>query len=215
LYQLDNLVLNFIPKTGISPTLLKKLLIILFFSVSSLSLFAQVVNDTVYVYQSLQEALAKPDHVYKLNLSKKKLAAIPPEIFQLKNLRVLDLSRNRIVEIPKGIEALQNLQSLNLAFNKIEVLPDEIGKLTQLTYLGLNRNKIGELPPGIGNLENLETLELWDNELYKIPEEIGNLKKLKVLEIRGILFSPDEASRIDSLLPNTKILMSPTCNCKW
>jgi Leucine-rich repeat (LRR) protein len=99
--------------------------------------------------------------------------------------------------------------------NKLEKLPDEIGNLTNLVYLGLNRNRIEELPATIGNLENLEVLELWDNELYNIPDEISQLKKLKVLELRGILFSDEEGARIDSLLPNTKVMMSPTCNCKF
>ena len=99
--------------------------------------------------------------------------------------------------------------------NKLTKLPDEVGNLQNLTYLGLNRNLIEELPTSIGNLENLEVLELWDNELYSIPDEISNLKKLKTLELRGILFSNEEGTRIDSLLPNTKVMMSPTCNCKF
>jgi Leucine-rich repeat (LRR) protein len=172
-------------------------------------------GDSDYIFRSLDAALQTPDQVYKLNLSHKKITKFPEGIFQLKNLRELDLSHNKIDTLPAQIGQLTFLEKLNLSNNKLESLPDEIGNLTKLTYLGLNRNVIEELPVTIGKLENLETLELWDNELYKIPDEIGNLKNLKVLELRGILFSDEEGARLDSLLPNTKVLMSPTCNCKF
>jgi Leucine-rich repeat (LRR) protein len=176
---------------------------------------AQVLNDTAYIYHSLASALKNPDKVFRLNLTKRRLAEFPVEILQFNNLEELDLSKNKIKELPSGIGKLKNLRRLNFSFNKLTKLPVEIGNLTNLVYLGLNRNVIEELPTTIGNLQNLEVLELWDNELYNIPEEIGNLKKLKMLELRGILFSDEEGARIDSLLPNTKVMMSPTCNCKY
>ncbi len=175
----------------------------------------QLIDDTNYIYRSISVAIQNPDKVFRLNLSKTKLKAIPADVFKFKNLRELDLSKNRIDSIPSAIGELINLTSLNLSNNNLVLLPDEIGRLSQLTYLGLNRNKIAALPHTIGGLTNVEIIELWDNELYDIPVEIGNLKKLKAFELRGILFSEDEAARIDSLLPNTKVLMSPTCNCKF
>jgi Leucine-rich repeat (LRR) protein len=186
-----------------------------FFFLSLQHTFAQVINDTAYVYHSISAATQNPEKVFKLNLSKRKLKTFPQEIFQFRNLRELDLSRNKFDSIPKELGSLKNLVRLNLSNNKLESVPDEIGNLTQLVYLGLNRNKIVELPTTIGILENLEVLELWDNELSKIPDEVANLKKLKVLELRGILFSDDEAARINSLLPDAKVLMSPSCNCKY
>jgi Leucine-rich repeat (LRR) protein len=179
------------------------------------SMKAQVLNDTTYIYRSLASALENPDKVFRLNLSKKQYTEFPADILKFKNLEELDLSKNKIKELPTGIGSLTNLKKLNLSMNKIVKLPTEIGNLTSLVYLGLNRNVIEELPTSIGNLENLEVLELWDNELYAIPDEIGNLKKLKMLELRGILFSDEEGARIDSLLPNAKVMMSPTCNCKF
>jgi Leucine-rich repeat (LRR) protein len=176
---------------------------------------SQVLNDTNYIYHSLASALEKPDKVFRLNLSKKQLKEFPQEIFQFKNLQELDISKNKIKELPKEIGILTNLKRFNASFNKLEVLPSEIGYLKNLVYLGLNRNKIVELPTGIGDLQNLEVLEMWDNELYSIPDEISKLTKLKTLELRGILFSNEEGARIDSLLPNTKVMMSPTCNCKF
>ena len=171
--------------------------------------------DTNRVYRSLEAALQQPENVYRLDLSKKKLASVPPEITRLVNLRELDLSRNKIREVPAELGQMKNLQKLNLASNKIKQLPPEIGSLTNLVYLGLNRNLIESLPSSIGSLKMLQTLELWDNELDSIPDEIGQLKNLKVLELRGILFSEEEQQRIQSLLPETTIYFSPSCHCKF
>jgi Leucine-rich repeat (LRR) protein len=189
--------------------------ILLFLFCTASTVTAQVLNDTTYIYRSIASAMETPDKVFRLNLIKKQYSSFPQEIFQFINLQELDLSKNKITNIPKDIEKLKHLRKLNLSYNKLDSLPNEIGNLPDLVYLGLNRNKIEELPVSIGNLENLEVLELWDNELYTIPDEIGNLKKLKILELRGILFSNEEGARIDSLLPNTKVMMSPTCNCKF
>lgn len=194
------------------------LLIILFSSKVSIAqdvVAAPLIDDTSYIYRSISVAMQNPDKVYILNLSKTKMKEIPEEVFKFRNLRELDLSKNRIDSLPSEIGTLVMLRSLNLSSNKLEKLPDEIGQLSSLTYLNLNRNRISALPPAIGNLSNLEVLELWDNELFGIPDQIANLKKLKAIELRGILFSNDEAARIDSLLPNTKVFMSPTCDCKF
>ena len=194
---------------------MKKSLIIIYLVFAFTHLKAQVLNDTTYIYRSLASALENPDKVFRLNLSKKQYALFPEDILKFKNLEELDLSKNKIKELPAGIGTLTHLKKLNMSMNKLEKLPTEIGNLKDLVYLGLNRNLIEELPPSIGDLENLEVLELWDNELSSIPDEIGNLKKLKMLELRGILFSQDDAARIDSLLPHTRVMMSPTCNCKF
>lgn len=164
-------------------------------------------------YTNLKEALEHPDKVYKLNLSKHKLIAFPEEIMQLKNLQVLNLSKNNIKEIPKEIGTLTHLQVLNISKNRLENIPQEIGKLTNLVSLDLGRNKIVDVPKEIGNLNQLELLDLWDNDISLIPDEIKNLTNLKVFELRGILFSDDEPARLKELLPNTKINLSPTCDC--
>jgi hypothetical protein len=55
---------------------------------------------------------------------------------------------------------------------------------------------------------------MWDNEVSEIPDEIGSLSKLKVFELRGILFTEEEQTRVKNLLSNTQVLFSPSCNCK-
>ena len=197
-----------------------KYLLAIFWLCLTFPAFAQennqpLIEDSAYIYRSLSAALENPDRVYRLNLSRHKLKIFPPDILKLYNLRELDLSRNKLDSIPKEIGKLSNLQRLVLSNNNLVQLPDEIGNLSSLTYLGLNRNQIESLPSSIGNLSKLEVLELWDNELSTIPNEITKCKSLKVLELRGILFSDEEHERLDTLLPDTRVYISPGCNCKY
>jgi Leucine-rich repeat (LRR) protein len=182
------------------------------------SLMAQeivTIDDSIYIYRNLKEASLHPEKVFRLHLSKAKLDTFPPEILTFTNLTDLDLSKNRLEEIPPGIGNLVNLKRLNLANNKLVHLPPEIGRLKNLEFLGLNRNVLEDLPSTIGGLQSLEVLELWDNELQDIPDEISELGNLKVLEIRGILFTPEQMQRIDSLVvKSARVLMSPGCDCK-
>jgi Leucine-rich repeat (LRR) protein len=198
----------------------------LFFLIAFVSAFvtarpatAQTLLDAEELKQAktffnLEEARSQPDSVLKLSLRGKKLKEIPPEVFTFPNLQVLNLSKNNIKEIPSDISKLKALQELDLSNNKLTNLPAQIGELSNLSKLKLNRNEITSLPAEISALINLEVLEMWDNELDTVPDEIKNLAHLKVFELRGILFSDEEQTRIHSLLPETKIYFSPSCNCK-
>ena len=167
------------------------------------------------VYTSMEEALQNKDSVYKLDLSKKKLKELPPELFTFYNLRELYLDKNKLKEISPHIGRLSKLEVLSVSKNKLTKLPDEIGDLTNLKRLDLNRNLIESLPETIGALRDLEVLEMWDNELSDIPDELAYLSNLQVLELRGILFSEDEQIRIKEMVPETAtVYLSPSCNCK-
>lgn len=166
------------------------------------------------VFRNLSDALANPDSAFKLDLSKQKRKEVPEQIRSLKKLQVLKLSRNQLREIPSWIGELTHLQVLDLGYNKIVVLPDQLGDCRELTFLGLNRNLIETLPKTIGQLEKLKVIEMWDNEVNYLPEEIKYLHNLRLFELRGILFSEQEQQQIRSLLPETEIYFSPSCNCK-
>lgn len=165
------------------------------------------------VYKSMATALQSPDSVYKLDLSRKKLKALPEEIKNFRNLQILNISHNDLKELPAWIGDLTSLQSLDVSNNKLKEIPASIGRLTNLVYLGLNRNVIEGLPHEIGQCSNLVVLEMWDNEVDSLPEEIKNLHNLETLELRGILFSQDEQDQIHQLLPDATIYFSPSCNC--
>jgi len=95
----------------------------------------------------------------------------------------VNLYRKNLRTLPPEIWNLTNLETLYLSFNQIKTLPPEIGNLTNLKVLFLSRNKLTTLPPKIGKLKNLEELYLGDNELTTLPPEIGNLTKLENLNL--------------------------------
>jgi Leucine-rich repeat (LRR) protein len=65
----------------------------------------------------------------------------------------------------------------------------------------------------IKNLQKLEYLDMWSNNLNSFPESLNELKKLKEFDLRVIQFTKGEKDRIITLLPDTKIHFSSSCNC--
>ena len=196
----------------------KNIFFFLFFCAISISASGQSLLDSLTlsqqkVFKDLSYALAHPDSAFALDLSKKKLKEVPIDLKKLPNLQWLKLEKNNLKEIPAWIGDLSNLQYLDLSNNSLVELPSSIGKLENVYYLGLNKNLIENLPHEIGRMKSLQVLEMWDNELQAVPEEIKDLRNLQVLELRGILFSDEEQSQIESLLPDTKVMFSPSCNC--
>ncbi|HET7013461.1 MAG TPA: COR domain-containing protein [Streptosporangiaceae bacterium] len=117
------------------------------------------------------------------DLSKCNLVAIPPKIFELTGLRVLNLYRNPLTTLPPEIGQLTNLQQLDLDDNQLTTLPPEIGQLTGLRVLNLDGNQLTTLPPEISQLTNLRELNLGSNQLTTLPPEIGQLTGLRELNL--------------------------------
>ncbi|MDM8565979.1 COR domain-containing protein [Candidatus Halobeggiatoa sp. HSG11] len=120
-----------------------------------------------------------------LNLGRQQLTSLPPELFQLVNLRELNLRRNQLTSLPSEISQLVNLQVLNLRGNKLTSLPPEISQLVNLQVLNLRVNKLTSLPPEFSQLVNLKTLYLDGNKLTNLPPEISQLVNLKSLSLSG------------------------------
>jgi Leucine-rich repeat (LRR) protein len=82
------------------------------------------------------------DQVTNLNLSDRKLIAIPEEVLRHLPLKTLLLSGNQITALPAEIGALTNLAILDLSKNRLNSLPAEIGALSNLRHLKLSGNPI-------------------------------------------------------------------------
>lgn len=165
------------------------------------------------MYTSIEEALLNTDSVRYLSLKHKKLKTLPSEIFQFKNLEILDISKNKLEEIPEDILKLKKLRELSVSNNNLTTLPIQIGDLIHLKKILAFQNNIALLPTTIGNLVNLELLDLWSNEIESFPTEISNLKHLKFVDLRGIMLSDEQKSNIRLLLPAADIQFSMGCNC--
>ncbi len=157
-------------------------------------------------HQGYEEALqrinlAENENSTKLYLSGLGLREIPPEVFKLKNLKLLDLSDNYIAFTPESIATLSNLQKLNLSNNQISVIPDVISHLTELQSLYLSSNQIEAVPRTIGNLTKLQSLNLNSNQITAIPDAVGNLAKLQSINLNynRIIDIPDAIGNLIKL----------------
>lgn len=179
---------------------------------------AQLVNfsdlDTFPTYTLEQALKQNPLNVYKLSLKKQKLTELPTEIYQFKNLQVLDFQKNKLKIFPKKITDFKYLQELILTGNKIDIIPKELGKLIHLKRFVAGSNLIVSIPAEIENLKELTFLDLWGNNIGSLPYEIQELKdNLKEIDMRVIQMNKDEHQKIKELLPNTKIRFSESCGC--
>ncbi|MBI4946576.1 MAG: leucine-rich repeat domain-containing protein [Bacteroidetes bacterium] len=184
---------------------------------SGMGLHAQLLDTAALmaqpVYDDLNQALQRPNNIYRLSLRGKKLKSFPMEILKLKNLQELDISRNKLDSLPEQIGVLINLQVLNVSGNKLQYLPDSIGELKNLKKLVGSRNNLMEIPKRIGDLKNLEVLDLWQNDLSVFPGEMKKLTKLQWMDLRVILINDETQQRLHEMLPKTVIHFSPSCHC--
>ncbi|XP_059066227.1 probable leucine-rich repeat receptor-like protein kinase At1g35710 [Cryptomeria japonica] len=137
--------------------------------------------------------------------------SIPPQLGQLKALRVLDLRRNKLVgSIPKSLANFSQLQWIRLPYNHLTgSIPAEFGGLGKLEHLRLTSNLLsgsildslgnctslidfivgfnfltGTIPKTIRQLKSLQLLYLYEKNLTgPIPYEIGELKNLSEIFI--------------------------------
>ncbi|MFA5945379.1 MAG: leucine-rich repeat domain-containing protein [Patescibacteria group bacterium] len=119
----------------------------------------------------------------KMDLSGSGLDKVPSNIFDRTDLTELNLSRNNLTgALPSQIGQLKNLRILNASGNKMTGVPSEIGQLSKLEELDFSNNQLTGLPNELGNLANLRRLDLRGNAISK-PDLDGIRSKLSNLEI--------------------------------
>ena len=169
--------------------------------------------DKMKAVKSLEEALADPQSVIKLDLSGQKLYSLDIEINRLTNLQYLDLTKTELTQFPIEVTKLPNLQYLQLARNDITKIPDEIARLENLKFLGMSRNNLYLVSPEMGKLKKMEYVDLWDNPIKEFPEEIRGMSNLKKLDLRVVQINEAEKKKLMKMFPYSDIKFSKTCNC--
>jgi len=111
------------------------------------------------------------------------IGALPSDIADIKNLKVLQANRNDLVSVPSTLHLLQSLTHVSLSTNNFRVIPPDILALQNLIALDMSRNMIVTVPAAIGSLTKLEHLFLYGNRITALPEEIGQLSSLTVLQL--------------------------------
>ncbi|KAL7163068.1 hypothetical protein ACSBR2_039213 [Camellia fascicularis] len=144
------------------------------------------------------------DQLRTLNLSINFLGgSLPPSLFQLPNLQVIDLSRNNFSgSIPMSIN-LPFLEIFDISHNSFESsVPVGICiNSTRIRIIDFAVNYFfGRIPSGFGNCSSLEHVWLGKNLLTgDIPEDIFRLPRLNQLGLQDNQFSGELSSGIGNL----------------
>ena len=77
-------------------------------------------------------------------LSSRELIIVPPDVFLMSGLRVLDLSRNKLKVLPPEIKFLSSLLELNVSRNSLKSIPAELGYLAELETINALSNKLNQ-----------------------------------------------------------------------
>ncbi len=180
---------------------------------ASAQLLTQTALDSTREYYSIESAMKEPDKVYRLQLTKKKLKEVPPEIRQLKNLNALDFGKNKLKELPEWLGELAYMQEFRAPQNKFMEMPAVVCRWSHLKRLDMHQNQISGLLPCMGDLKEVISLDLWSNDLDEFPEELRGMEALRFMDVRVIQFDQLEMEKISALFPKVKIFFSQPCNC--
>lgn len=130
-----------------------------------------------------------------LNLTGNRLTALPPQIVQLKNLEILKLENNRLTSLLPSYSnvRLNTFEEVYLKNNQLSVFPKALiplpGQISMLTEIDLSNNRVKKLPENIDRLQQLTSLNLNNNQLSSLPVAISKLKNLKVLHLENNRFT--------------------------
>eukprot|EP00435_Cladocopium_sp_Y103_P000125 s5763_g1.t1 len=137
-----------------------------------------------------------------IDISRNKLQALPPWVFDFRSshrLDVLNLAHNEMSELP-DFRGLSNLRSLKLEGNRLQGLHQKsfyvrwYDKAMPLEDLNLEQNQLTELHPGCFVYyrqlrENLRELKLGGNRLSALPDGLFNgrkgLSELRTLQLQS------------------------------
>ncbi|CAH1971095.1 unnamed protein product [Acanthoscelides obtectus] len=97
---------------------------------------------------------------------------------------VSDHSKEKLVALPRDLLDMPNLKMLFLEGNFLTELPPSLfQKLPKLMWLDLRNNVLESIPPTIAYHQCLENLLLTNNNLRALPNELGLVPKLKALQV--------------------------------
>ncbi len=167
------------------------------------------------MYKSLQKAnKVSPDSVYRLTVFLKKEKNLGEALSKFTNLQELRIKSVKLKEIPPQVFELKQLVILEVSNCQLIEIPNQIAKLSNLTHLILSRNYLVNLPPAFKYLKKLEYLDIWSNSIVVFPDEMAELKEtLRIVDMRVIYMNDLRKEDLQKLLPNTKFYFSQSCDC--
>ena len=130
------------------------------------------------------DELSKFKNLEYLSLRGDRLRSLPPQLFELERLKVLDLSDNDLDLLPEEFTNLRSLeelyldQALKLDFDQALAV---LGGLPNLKVLSMKNDSLLVIPESIADLNRLETLDLGGNKFTELPSGLLKLRNLKEL----------------------------------
>ena len=112
------------------------------------------------------------DFTTALTLKGLGLRRLPPAIWGLTQMIILNLNDNNLQELSPQIGRLKDLDMLSVCRNQIKALPAELGQLTELHFLNVQHNQLQTLPEELCQLTKLRMLAITDNPLQQLPAAI-------------------------------------------
>jgi len=120
------------------------------------------------------------------------ISTLPPALFELTHLRVLQVPSQRLTEIPKAIGMLHNLEEFDIRNNMLTALPSILGSLVQLKVLFTDGNPFQTIPLALARLQG--SIEKVTFPKAAVPDFEG----LGTLVASAVLLS-DLRQKLDSL----------------
>ncbi|XP_019619223.1 PREDICTED: uncharacterized protein LOC109466062 [Branchiostoma belcheri] len=119
-----------------------------------------------------------------LDLSHKRLKEIPPAVFSITELDILDVSDNPLGSLPVNIASLHNLKEVRAAGCDVSEVSGNISRCAYLTRIDLSRNpRLASLPPTMKQLRYLKHVALSSCELTSLPENLTLLATVETLDL--------------------------------
>lgn len=117
-------------------------------------------------YHSMEEALAEPRQVVRLEIGNAGMKSLP-NMSVFANLEELSLWGNALTDLPASLSECSKLKAINLHRNSLAQFPQVLYELVALEKLQLSANKIAAIEGGQQGLPKLRELLLIGNP---IPE---------------------------------------------
>ena len=128
------------------------------------------------------EVLSLADSLEILDLSNNQLTELPPEVAQLKKLKIFFASNNPFETVPAVLGQCESLEMVGFKSNKIKHLPAE-ALPAKLRWLILTNNQLETLPNELGERPRLQKLALAGNQLRELPQTLSQCHQLELIRI--------------------------------
>ena len=154
-------------------------------------------------------AFRDDSNVKVVDLSNRKLSAIPDSIYLMDKLEYLDLGNSFTIYPP--LSALPSDDHSEDNMNQITQISENISQLRQLKVLNMCANDLRSLPRGLVKLRTLDTLNISLNKHLQLSNELETLSKmtwLKYLNIMGTNTDQKSIDEIKKTLSATKIIVN-------